>query len=118
MRAASVALDQIQGEMALDVIGATTFGALSEGELNLAKSIALPTGLNKKELKAHLNAKKEAQEKLRDYFKEQVQFLDNGGTVAGFLRMKEGNQQPMQNTQTSNGMSEQGADDFLNSLGF
>jgi len=88
-KAASVELDNIQGSMALDVVGATTFGALSAGELQLAKEVALPTGLNTNELKGHLERRKAAQNKLRDYFNEQIQFLDQGGTVAGFLRQKE-----------------------------
>jgi len=89
LRAASVALDNIQGLMALDVVGATTFGALSKGELDLAKDVALPTGLDTPELIKHLQDKKVAQQKLRDYFSEQIQFIDQGGTVAGFLRKKE-----------------------------
>jgi len=88
-KAASVALDQIQGELALDVIGAVTFGALSEGELRLAKEIALPSGLDGPDLVAHLKERKAAQEKLRSYFQEQIDHLDQGGTVASFLRMKE-----------------------------
>ncbi len=74
-KAASVELDNIQKSMALDVIGATTFGALSEGELNLAKEVALPTGLDTPQLIDHLNKRKEAQNKLRDYYSEQIQFL-------------------------------------------
>ena len=92
-KAASVALDNIQKSMALDVIGAVTFGALSEGELNLAKEVALPTGLDTPELIKHLQDRKAAQEKLRSYFNEQIQFLDQGGTVAGFLRKKERDQE-------------------------
>ncbi len=88
-KAASVELDNIQGSMALDVIGAVTFGALSEGELNLAKQVALPTGLDTAELVKYLGDRKVAQEKLRTYFNDQIQFLDQGGTVAGFLREKE-----------------------------
>ncbi len=89
IKAASVELDNIRGQMALDVVGATTFGALSKGELDLAKDIALPTGLDSAELKVYLTEKKAAQEKLKSYYGEQIQFLDQGGTVAGFLRMKE-----------------------------
>jgi len=88
-KAASVELDNIQGSMALDVVGATTFGALSAGELQLAKEVALPTGLETDELIDYLGRKKAAQNKLRDYFNEQIQFLDQGATVAGFLRQKE-----------------------------
>jgi hypothetical protein len=92
IKAASVELDNIQGLMALDVVGATTFGALSKGELDLSKAVALPTGLDTDELKIWLLDRKVAQEKLRAYYNEQIQFLDKGGTVAGFLRMKEGGQ--------------------------
>jgi hypothetical protein len=88
-KAASVELGNVQKSMALDVIGAVTFGALSEGELQLAKDVALPTGLDTPDLINHLNERKAAQGKLRDYYNEQIQFLDQGGTVAGFLRKKE-----------------------------
>lgn len=91
-KAASVELDNIQKSMALDVIGAVTFGALSEGELNLAKEVALPTGLSTPALIQHLKDRKAAQQKLRAYFNEQIQFLDQGGTIAGFLRQQERNQ--------------------------
>jgi hypothetical protein len=89
IRAASVELDQIQGLLALDVIGSVTFGALSEGELNLAKQIALPTGLDGPQLIAHLQGRQAAQTKLLNYFQEQIDFLDQGGSVAGFLREKQ-----------------------------
>jgi hypothetical protein len=89
IKAASVELDNIQGKMALDVIGAVTFGALSKGELDLAKAVALPTGLDGPQLIAHLTDKKVAQQKLRDYFSEQIEHLDTGGSVASFLRKKE-----------------------------
>jgi hypothetical protein len=89
IKGTSVLLDQVQGALALDVIGSVTFGALSEGELNLAKSIAIPTGLEGPELIKWLQDKKAAQEKLLGYFKEQVDFLDQGGSIAGFLRGKE-----------------------------
>jgi hypothetical protein len=88
-RAASVELDNIQKSMALDVVGAVTFGALSKGELDLAKEVALPTGLDTPQLIEHLQKRKIAQQKLRGYFNDQIQFLDQGGTIAGFLREKE-----------------------------
>lgn len=88
IKAASVALDQIQSELALDVVGATTFGALSEGELALARDVALPTKLDGPDLLIFLEDKKTAQLKLRAYYEEQIEFIDQGGTVAGFLREK------------------------------
>jgi hypothetical protein len=104
LTAASVALDNIQGKMALDVIGAVTFGALSQGELDLARNVALPTGLDSPELIKHLQDKKVAQTKLRDYYNEQIQFLDQGGTVAGFMRQKErGNSSQVEQKQAPDG---------------
>ena len=75
--------------MALDVIGAVTFGALSQGELDLAKNVALNTKLDTPDLIADLQARRSAQEKLRAYFNEQIQHLDQGGTKASFMRKKE-----------------------------
>jgi len=94
--AASRELNQIQNELALDIIGAVTFGALSQGELDLAKDTALDRGLSEEALKDVLQRKKAAQQKLRGYLNEQIQFLDQGGTVAGFLREKERQNQQAQ----------------------
>jgi len=88
-KAASVELKQIQNEMALDVIGGVTLGAISEAELDLVKLVALPEGLNEPELIKHLQDRKAAQQKLRGYFQEQINWLDKGGTVASFIRDKE-----------------------------
>lgn len=89
MRAASVELENIRNQFALDVIGGVTLGAISEAELALAKQVGLPEGLDEPQLIEHLKQRRAAQEKLRNYYREQVDFLDKGGTVAGFLRMKE-----------------------------
>lgn len=91
-KATSVELDNIRKSMGLDVVGGVTFGALSKGELNLALDVALPIGLDSDELIIFLEKKKIAQEKLRNYFSEQIQFVDQGGTIAGFLRKKESEQ--------------------------
>ena len=111
IKAASVELDNIRGSMALDVVGATTFGALSKGELDLAKDVALPTGLDSEELIDYLERKKVAQGKLREYYNEQIQFLDQGGTIAGFMRSKEKENSAKQ-PQTQ-GEAPQGAIDYL-----
>jgi hypothetical protein len=102
IRSATVKLEQIQKELGLDIIGAVSFGALSEGELQLALNTALPTNLEPKELKKFLEDKRQAQSKLRDYYKDQINFLDSGGTLAGYLRSKErdNQQQPQGSTQT------------------
>lgn len=102
IKAASVELDQLRNQMALDVISGVTLGAISEGELALVQQVALPTGLNGPELIRHLKDRKQAQEKLRDYFKEQIDFLDQGGTVAGFVRQKEREMQGQGSGSTQN----------------
>ena len=86
--AASKELEQIKNVLGLDVIGSVTFGALSESELNLALDTALPTGLDEPELKDFLQRKREAQEKLLDYYQDQVSFLDDGGSIADFLESR------------------------------
>ena len=100
IKAASVSLDNIQKELALDVIGGVTLGAISAAELDLAKQVALPTGLDGPELIQHLQNRKAAQLKLRDYFQDQIDFLDQGGTVAGFLRSRERQQTPQEAPET------------------
>ena len=88
-KAATLRLEQIQKELGLDVVGGVTFGALSKGELDLALDVALPRGLQPQELIADLEKRKAAQEKLRAYFSSQIDFLDQGGTVAGFMRQQD-----------------------------
>lgn len=91
---ASVELGQIQKELGLDIVSAVTFGALSKGELDLALGTALPVGLSPPDLTDFLTRKKSAQEKLRDYYRDQIEFLDRGGTVAEFTdRQKDATQE-------------------------
>jgi hypothetical protein len=88
--AASVALDNVQGQMGLDVIGATTFGALSESELAFALATALPTGLDEPELEAWLDRKIEAQQKLQEELRKAATYLGKpGNTVASYLEALE-----------------------------
>ncbi len=104
IRESSVILDQIQGELALDVVGSVTFGALSKGELDLARSTALPTSLQPPELIAFLQEKRSAQEKLGAYYDSQIQHLDQGGTIASFLQQQRDGQ--AEDTQPVEGISE------------
>jgi hypothetical protein len=84
--AASIQLANVRQQLGLDVIGSVTFGALSEGELNLALDTALPTGLAPKDLRAYLVNKKTAQTKLVGYLTEQATYLSKrGNTLAGWL---------------------------------
>jgi hypothetical protein len=84
--AASIQLANVRQQLGLDVIGSVTFGALSEGELNLALDTALPTGLAPKELRTYLVNKKTAQTKLAGYLTEQATYLSKrGNTLSGWL---------------------------------
>jgi len=88
--AASIQLANVRQQLGLDVIGSVTFGALSEGELNLALDTALPTNLQPKDLRVYLTNKKNSQTKLAGYLTEQATYLTKpGNTLAGWLEKVE-----------------------------
>ena len=90
LTAASIQLANVRQQLGLDVIGSVTFGALSEGELNLALDTALPTGLAPKDLRAYLVNKKSAQTKLAGYLTEQATYLSKrGNSLSGWLEKVE-----------------------------
>lgn len=81
--AASVALDAVQGQLGLDVVQSTTFGALSKGELDLSKAISLPTGLDGGPLIEWIDNKIAAQDKLSNYLEKQAIFLSERSPETG-----------------------------------
>lgn len=86
-RASTRRLIQIKNELGLDVVGSVTFGALSEGELQLALDTALPTSLQGPELVKWAQDKIRAQEKLSEYLEDQAIFLSApGNTAADWLK--------------------------------
>jgi len=87
-RSASIKLDQLQNRLGLDVVGATTFGALSKGELDLARDVALPKGLQGQPLIDWVNKRVAAQTKLANYYEEQAIFLGEGNTQSDWLKFK------------------------------
>lgn len=89
VRAQSVALDNLQSRLGLDVIGNTTFGALSESELAFALKTALPTNLSPPDLRRWLVRKKDAQLKLAGYLEEVASFLGTpGNTTKDFIELQ------------------------------
>ena len=91
---ASVKLDNIAGQMGLDVISSVTFGALSESELKFAVDTALPRGLQGPALKEWLTRKKTSQQKLARELQKMAVFLGKGGkgrTVADYLSREDVN---------------------------
>jgi hypothetical protein len=91
IRESSIIFDQIQKELGLDIVGATTFGALSKGELDLALATAIPMSLEPPEMIQWLEDRKAAQAKLKIYVMETMDFFDTheGATAATWLRHKD-----------------------------
>lgn len=93
IRQASIELDNLQGKMGLDIIGTTTFGALSQAELEFALATALPKKLKGPDLKRWLQRKKDAQLKLSAYLERVATFLGTpGNTVKDFIELEKLNQ--------------------------
>lgn len=112
-KAASVKLKNLENRLGLDVIGNTTFGALSAGELAMAMETAMPVGLDGPELKDWLIEKKQTQEKLADYLESAAIYLGTpGNTKVGWLKKKK-----LERTQKSESRQQkqapQAAIDFL-----
>lgn len=79
-------LENAAQRMGLDVISATTFGALSEGELRLAMDTAMPSKMQPKELKKWLTDRKAAKTKLaRELTKMSIQLGKGKTTIAEYL---------------------------------
>ena len=89
VKAASVELDNIRNNLGLDIVGAATFGALSESELKFALSTAIPTGLNEGELKDFLIRKRDAQQKARGALANAAREFASGKTRAQLLTQQE-----------------------------
>lgn len=97
VRSAAIKLDNLQARLGLDVIGNTTFGALSQGELDLALDVSLPKGLNPQELRQWITERRDAQLKLANYLTEAALFLGTPGPghkVTDFMAQKRQAQQP------------------------
>ena len=82
-KASTVALETVKNELGLDVVGSVTFGALSQGELNLALNTALPTTLSEGALVDWIDRKISAQKKLQDYLYAQAIYLADGDKTIG-----------------------------------
>jgi hypothetical protein len=93
LRSSSIKLSNLQKTLALDVVGAVTFGALSQGELDLANDVALPKGLKPPELRKWVQARIAAQSKVANYLQQQIRHINDGGTVATWVAQMEEIQQ-------------------------
>ena len=85
-RESTIQLENAAQRMGLDVIAATTFGALSEGELRLAMDTAVPSNLKPKALKSWLSERITAKKKLsRELTKMAVELGKGKTTIAEYL---------------------------------
>lgn len=85
-RESTIELDNIRGKMGLDIVGATTFGALSESELKFALDVALPDKLEPEPLREWLNRKRDAQRKLAKELLKAATFLGKpGNTISKYI---------------------------------
>ena len=88
LRTATIELDNIIGRLALDVVGSVTFGALSQGELNLARDVGAPASLEEDYLRQWFQDRINAKRKLVDYLTQQAIFLSDGTKTIGDWKKK------------------------------
>lgn len=94
---ASKTLDNLRIRLGLDVVSMASFGALSESEMNIALSSALPTNKEPAALRKWVVDKQNAQRKAAEALRDAVSFLNNGGTMAELIelgRPKKGTAKP------------------------
>ena len=90
---ASASLNNAANKMGLDIIGATTFGALSEGEMRFALDTAMPRDLRPAELRSWLERKKHAQEMAMITMMDAASFLSTpGNTLAMWIERNQSGQ--------------------------
>lgn len=109
VKAASVELANLRNTLGLDVVGGTTFGALSESELALALDTALPVGLDDPQLAVWLQRKIDAQEKVRAAFAAKARHFAGGGSLSDWLKTSESgapSESPAGNMPPVNALSE------------
>lgn len=83
---AGATLQNAMDRMGLDVIGMVTFGALSEGELRLAMSTAVPRNLGPDALRAWLVRRRDAQVQAARALEDAALYLSTpGNTINGWI---------------------------------
>jgi hypothetical protein len=106
---ASIELQNIQSRLGLDVVGQTTFGALSGSELNLALQTGLPTNLEGPALKQWLIKRIEAQENVSKYLTKQATYLSKpGNTLAGWMEKMQNEAEEKQRSEAQGGGTQGG----------
>ena len=113
----SASLQNALDRMGLDVISATTFGALSAGEMQLAMETAAPRNLSAPDLRTWLQEKQTAQEKVAAMLLDAAQFLGTpGNTLADWIVENGAEGQPA-GAPPAEGTADDELDALLNQLG-
>jgi len=82
---AGASLQNAMQQMGLDQISAVTFGALSEGEMRLAMSAAVPQNLNAPQLREWLVRKRQAQQAAAEMLLDASQYFSRDGNLDGWI---------------------------------
>jgi|TARA_R110002126_G_scaffold139248_4_gene283925 hypothetical protein len=83
--APTIALGVIRKQLGLDLIGSVTLGAINEKELDLVLATGLPTDMSNDELIDWLQRREAANQKIKGYLSEQIQYLATpNGSIAGW----------------------------------
>lgn len=86
LKASSQKLDNLKNRLGLDVVGGTTFGALSEKELQMAMDTGMPDNMKPEELATWFEQRRDAQQKLAGILDGAIQFLSIPGNSLADLR--------------------------------
>jgi len=88
---ASAELRSAMNQMGLDVISSVTFGALSQSEMEVAMSTAVPQNLPPPQLREWLVEKRDKQIKARAALEKAASYLSQpGNTISSWLELKAG----------------------------
>lgn len=83
----AASFQQIADQLGLSVVSAVSFGALSEKELRVAQETALPNYAKDEDTLAWMRRRRDALNKLRNYYREAAAFLSAGNTIEDFEKM-------------------------------
>lgn len=76
--------------LGLGVISSATFGALSEAEMKMAMTTALPTDMDEPELRQWIIDRKAAQNKIASQLESYIIFSEQGGSAGEWLQNQKG----------------------------
>lgn len=86
---ATIALRNAGQRLGLGVISSATFGALSEAEMRLAMSTALPQDMDEPALRDWISQRRQAQNKLASELERAIIFFEQGGTPGEWLAQQD-----------------------------